>query len=249
MKNILLIGLGRFGKYTAKKPNDFGHDVMAVDKNEERVEKIMDYVTSGRIGDATNGDFLHTLGIRDFDLCIVAVGDAFLEALEITSLLKELGANKVIARATSATMEKFLLRNGADAVVFPERQLAVWTAIRYSSDHIENYIDVSDGYAIYELKVPEQWDRKQINEIDVRRRYGFSILGIRNGKMNMNPSDVKPFADSLVLGFSDRAGGVDHLSAGSKIVQSVMSNIVLNLRHFNHLLASRALLALFVFII
>ena len=187
MKNILLIGLGRFGKYTAKKLNALGHDVMAVDKDEERIGKVMDFVTDARIGDATDRDFLRALGIRDFDICLVAVGDAFLEALEITSLLKELGAEKVISRATSATMEKFLLRNGADAVVFPERQLAGWTAIRYTSDHIENYIDVSDGYAIYELKIPAQWDRKRIDEIDVRRRYGISILGIRNGKMNMNP--------------------------------------------------------------
>ena len=188
MKSILLIGMGRFGRYTAKKLNALGHDIMAVDKNEDRISKVMEDVTSARIGDATNSDFLKTLGIRDYDLCIVAVGDAFLEALEITSLLKEMGAEKVISRATSATMEKFLLRNGADAVVFPERQMANWTAIRYSSDHIENYIEVSDGYSIYEVNIPAQWDRKRIDEIDVRRRYGISILGIRNGKMNMNPS-------------------------------------------------------------
>ena len=188
MKNILLIGLGRFGKYTARKLNDLGHDIMAVDKREDRIDKIASDVASARIGDATDRDFLLSLGIGDYDLCIVAVGDAFLEALEITSLLKELGAAKVISRATSATMEKFLLRNGADAVVFPERQLAAWTAIRYSSDNIENYIDVSDGYALYEVKVPAQWDQKRINEIDVRKRYGINILGIRNGKMNMNPS-------------------------------------------------------------
>ena len=187
MKNVLLVGLGRFGKYTARKLNELGHDVMAVDKSEERIEKVMEFVTSARIGDATNQDFLLTLGIPNYDLCIVAVGDAFLESLEITSLLKEMGAEKVISRATGATQEKFLLRNGADAVVFPERQLANWTAIRYSSDNIENYIAVSDGYSIFEVKVPQQWDRKRINEIDVRKRYGINILGIRNGKMMMNP--------------------------------------------------------------
>ena len=188
MKNVLLIGIGRFGRYTAQKLNEFGHDVMAVDKNEKRIEKVMDYVTSAQIGDATAKDFLVSLGIKDYDLCIVAIGDAFLESLEITSLLKELGAEKVISRATSATQEKFLLRNGADAVVFPERQLANWTAIRFSSDNIKNYIDVTDGYSIFEVNIPPQWDRKRINEIDVRKRYGVNILGIRNGKMNMNPA-------------------------------------------------------------
>ena len=214
MKNILLIGMGRFGRYTAKKLNEFGHDVMAVDKNEDRINKVMEDVTSARIGDATNRDFLVTLGIKDFDLCIVAVGDAFLEALEITSLLDELGAEKVIARATSATMEKFLLRNGADAVVFPERQMANWTAIRFSSDHIENYIEVSDGYSIFEVKTPAQWDQKRIDEIDVRRKYGISILGIRNGKMNMNPSydfTLHKEDTMLVLGKNEELQRVFHL--------------------------------------
>ena len=180
--------MGRFGRYTAKKLMEFGHDVMVVDRMEERVNKICGDVTSATIGNATDPAFLSTLGIDNFDLCIVAVGDGFLESLEITSLLKELGAAKVISRATSATMEKFLLRNGADAVVFPERQLAHWTAIRYSSDNIENYIEVSDGYAIFEVRVPDQWDQKTIKDIDVRKRYGINILGIRNGKMDMNVS-------------------------------------------------------------
>ena len=187
MKSVLLIGLGRFGRYTAKKLNELGHDVMAIEKDEERLNKVIHEVTDARIGDATSKEFLETIGVSNFDLCIVAIGVAFLEALEITSLLQELGSKKTIARATSARMEKFLLRNGADAVVFPEREFANWTAIRYSSDNIENYIEVSDGYAIYELKVPKQWDQKRIDEVDVRRKYGISILGIRNGKMTMNP--------------------------------------------------------------
>ncbi len=188
MKSILVIGMGKFGKYTIKKLNELGHDVMAVDIDEDRATKMINETDDVRIGDATSREFLETLGVRDFDLCIVAVGDGFLESLEITSLLKEMGAEMVVSRATSGTMEKFLLRNGADAVVFPERQLATWTAIRYSSDNIKNYIDVTDGYSIYEVKTPRQWDRKKISEIDVRKRYGINILGIRNEKMNMNPS-------------------------------------------------------------
>ena len=207
MKSILMIGMGRFGRYTAKKLNEFGHDVMAVDRKKKRINKIMDTAASVRIGNAANRDFLETLGVRDFDLCIVCIGDAFLESLEITSLLKELGAAKVIARANSATQEKFLLRNGADAVVFPERELAKWTAIRYSSEHIENYIDVSDGYSIYEVKIPNDWDNKRADEIDVRKRYGINILGIRNGKMNMNPAHdtiLRSQDTMLVLGKDDQ---------------------------------------------
>lgn len=207
MKSILLIGMGKFGQYTARKLYELGHDVMVVDKKKKRTDKVMDYVTSARIGNASDRAFLESLGIRNYDLCIVCIGDAFLESLEITSLLKELGAVKVVSRATSGTQEKFLLRNGADAVVFPERQLASWTAIRYSSNRIENYIEVSDGYSIYEVNVPVQWDNKRIDEIDVRRRYGINILGIRNGSMDMSPSHdtvLRKEETMLVLGRDDQ---------------------------------------------
>lgn len=200
MKNVLLIGMGRFGKYVALKLSELGHEVMAVDKSEERIEKVMDFVASARIGDATNKSFLTTLGITDYDLCIVAIGDCFLESLEITSLLKELGAKYVVSRAASMTQEKFLLRNGADSVVFPERQLANWTAIRFTSDNIDNYVEVSEDYAIFEVKTPVEWNNKRIGEIDVRKRYGINILGIRNGKMMMNPSfDVVLHRDETLL--------------------------------------------------
>ena len=214
MKSVLLIGLGRFGRYTAKKLSELGHDILAVDRDEERISKVMHDVTDARIGDATDPDFLESLGVSNFDLCVVAIGDAFLEALEITSMLQELGSKKTIARAKSARMEKFLLRNGADAVVFPEREMANWTAIRFSSDNIENYIEVSDGYAIYEVRIPPKWDSKRIDEIDVRKRYGINILGIRNGKMNMNPShDTVLSADDtmLVLGRQEDLQKIFHL--------------------------------------
>lgn len=188
MKNILVIGMGRFGRYTVRKLTELGHAVMAVDKKSKRIDKIVKEATSVRIGNATDKEFLSTLGIKNFDVCMVCIGDAFLEALEVTSYLKELGAAQVISRATSSAQETFLLRNGADAVVFPEKQMANWTAIRYSSNHIENYIEVSDGYSIYEVQVPIEWDGKQIDEINVRRKYGFNILGVRGEKMIMNPA-------------------------------------------------------------
>ena len=136
MKTILIIGLGRFGQHIAKKLNDMNHQVMAVDQNEERVNTALPFVTNAQIGDSTNEEFLQSLGIRNFDSCIVAIGDDFQNSLETVSLLKELGAKKVVARASTEVQEKFLLRNGADEVVFPEKQLASWTAIRCTSEHI-----------------------------------------------------------------------------------------------------------------
>ena len=186
MKNVLIIGAGRFGRYTAIKLNELGHQIMAIDKNEDRINRILPYVTDAQIGDSTDDTFLRTIGIPDYDLCIVAIGDDFLSSLETTSLLEELGAKKIIARATSGNQEKFLMKNGASAVVFPERQLGSWTAIPYGSDTISNYIDLSDGYSIFEVAVPSQWDGKRVGELDVRKRYQINILGVQNGTMNMD---------------------------------------------------------------
>ena len=144
MKSILLIGLGRFGKHIALHLNHLGHQVMAVDTSEERVEAVLPLVTSAQIGDSTNADFLESLGVRNYDVCIVAIGSNFQSSLETTSLLSELGARFVVSRAATDVQEKFLLRNGANEVVYPEKQLAKWTAIRYSADHILDYIELDN---------------------------------------------------------------------------------------------------------
>ena len=204
MKSILLIGLGRFGKHIALKLNALDHQVMAIDYNEKRVHEMLPFVTNAQIGDSTDEEFLAALGIGNYDACIVAIGDNFQNSLETTYLLKERGAKKIIARASKEMQEKFLLRNGADEVVYPEKQLAAWTAIRCSSDHILEYIEVDDEYAIFEVEVPHSWSGKSIVELDVRKKYGINILGIRtNGVLNMNitPNTVFKYGTSvLVLG-------------------------------------------------
>ena len=128
MKAILLIGLGRFGRHIAEELNKLGHEVMAVDENEERVNAVLSIVTNAQIGDSTNAEFLEALGVRNFDVCIVAISGNFQSSLETTSLLKELGAKMVVSRAERDVQAKFLLRNGADEVIYPEQQLAKWAA-------------------------------------------------------------------------------------------------------------------------
>jgi trk system potassium uptake protein TrkA len=186
MKSILLVGLGRFGRHIAEKLNELGHQVMAVDKKEDRVDMILPVVTNAQIGDSTNADFLRSLGIRNFDLCIVAIGDDFQGSLETTSLLKELGAKLVVSRAAGDVQAKFLLRNGADEIVYPEKQLASWTAIRYSADHIFDYIELDEEHAIVEVSVPQEWADKTIGELDVRKRYGLNIMALKKDeRMNL----------------------------------------------------------------
>ena len=175
-KSILLIGLGRFGKHIAYNLNQLNHEVMAIDNREERVEELLPFVTNAQIGDSTNEEFLKTLGVRNYDVCIVAIGNDFQSSLETTSLLKELGAKKVIARAARDVQAKFLLRNGADEVVYPEKQLARWTAIRYSADHILDYIELYGDYAIFEVMVPSNWVNMKIEEVDIRKKFHINIL-------------------------------------------------------------------------
>lgn len=204
MKSILLIGLGRFGRHIALKLNALNHQVMAIDHNEERVNALLPFVTNAQIGDSTNEEFLATLGVGNYDACIVAIGDSFQNSLETTYLLKELGARKIIARASEEIQEKFLLRNGADEVVYPEKQLAAWTAIRCSSEHILDYIELDDENALFEVEIPSDWSGKSILELDIRKKHGINILGVRtNGKLNMNitPNTVfGPGTSVLILG-------------------------------------------------
>ena len=187
MKNILLIGAGRFGRHIAVQLSQLGHQVMAVDTNEERINDVLPYVTNAQIGDSTNAEFLHSLGIGNFDVCLVTIGGSFQNSLETTSLLKELGAKCVVSRAERDVQAKFLLRNGADHVVYPEKQVAKWVAIRYSSNHIFDYIESDDQHAIFEVEIPEGWIGKSVGELDIRRKYGINILGIkRSGKTEVS---------------------------------------------------------------
>ena len=200
MKNILLIGLGRFGRHIALQLSKLGHEVMAVDINEERVNESLPIVTNAQIGDSTNTEFLRSLGIGNFDVCIVTIGGNFQNSLETTSLLKELGAKLVVSRAERDVQEKFLLRNGADEVVYPEKQVANWAAIRYTADHIRDYIEVDDAHAIFEVEVPEEWIGKTVGELDIRRKYSINIMATKeNGKINMAVSPETVLTDNITL--------------------------------------------------
>ena len=195
MKSILLIGLGRVGKLIAKKLNLVNHEVMAVDNCEELINDVLPFVTNAQIGDSTNKEFLSSLGVSNYDVCIVTISSNFQSSLETTSLLKELGAKFVVSRAERDVQEKFLLRNGADEVVYPEKQVASWAAIRYSADHILDYIELDDDVAIFEVTIPENWVGKTIGQIDIRKKFGINIMALKN----QEKLDLTVHSDTVLL--------------------------------------------------
>ena len=205
MKSILLIGVGRFGRHIAAQLAQLGHQVMAVDTDEERINEVMPFVTNAQIGDSTNAEFLRSLGIGNFDVCMVTISGNFQNSLETTSLLKELGAKCVVSRAERDVQAKFLLRNGADHVVYPEKQVAKWAAIRYTADHIFDYIEIDEQHAIFEVEVPEGWVGKSIGELDIRRKFGINILGIkRAGKTDVSVTPETVLAkDETILALGE----------------------------------------------
>ena len=181
MKSVLIIGLGRFGTYMAKKFAELGNHVMAVDTDEEKVNEILPYVTSAQIGDASKPSVLAGLGIDNYDICVVSMGENFQGSLETTSLLKEAGAKFVLSRASTEIQAKFLLRNGADDVVFAEKEMAERLAVKYSANNIFDYIQLTPEYAIYEIPTPKTWEGKTIRDKGVRVKYNLNILAIKRG--------------------------------------------------------------------
>ena len=194
MKSVLLIGLGRFGRHMAQKLRELRHEVLAVDRDEQRVNDILPLVTNAQIGDSTNEQFIASLGVRNFDLCVVAIGDDFQSSLETTALLKEHGAPFVLSRAARDVHAKFLLRNGADDVIYPEKQMASWAAVRYSADHIFDYIELTEDHSIFETAVPASWVGKTIVELAVRQKYHINVLATKQaGKLEPLPGPTHCF--------------------------------------------------------
>ncbi|MBR6044935.1 MAG: TrkA family potassium uptake protein [Ruminococcus sp.] len=200
MKSVLVLGTGEFGSTIAKRMSELGCDVLAVDSDENVINEISPYVTNSMIGDCTNRELLESLGIPDFDICVVALGGLFQESLEATCTLKELGAKFVMARATNDVQMKFLKMVGADEIAYPEKQTAVRFGTRYASDMILDFISLDSNYSIYEMKIPKDWVGKTLMTIDVRRRHDVNIITLKRSGMVFIPhADTEFCADDIAF--------------------------------------------------
>lgn len=179
MKSILIIGIGRFGQHLCENLCDIGNDVMVVDQDESRLEAVSSKVVDAKIGDCTNKDVLKSLGVSNFDVVFVCIGTNFQSSLECTSLVKEMGAKKVVSKANRDIHAKFLLRNGADEVIYPDRDIAIRTAVRFSSDNVFDYMELNDEFTVCEIAPMKEWVGKSLMELGLPKKYGISVLGTK----------------------------------------------------------------------
>lgn len=201
MKSILIIGMGKFGHHLCADLIKNGNDIMVMDKDEAKVRDLIYDVTKVQIGDCTDPQVVKALGINNFDLIFVCIGTNFQSSLEITSLVKEMGGKYVISKANRDVHAKFLLRNGADEVIYPDRDMAERVAKKYSANHVLDYVPLNDDYSIYEINPPESWVGKSIRENNVRQKYNVNIVTVKEaGKNRVLPLPDYVFkADDAVM--------------------------------------------------
>lgn len=186
MKSILIIGMGRMGRHLATQFSRLGNDVLVIDKNREQIESLSHSFSDALVGDCTNENVLAALDVGQFDYAFVCIGEDFQASLVITSLLKKLGASHIISKAKQDIQAELLRTIGADEIIYPEKDIAESLAIRYSASNIFDYVELTQEYSIYEIPVLPEWIGKTLIELDIRRKYGINIIGIKNGTM-LNP--------------------------------------------------------------
>ena len=198
---FLIIGLGRFGTSLALRLMELDNEVMVLDSSEEAVSRIAPHVTQAKVGDCMDEEVLRSLDPSSFDFCFVCISDNFQSSLETTSLLKEMGAPMVVAKADRDLHARLLLKIGADEVVFPERDMAQRTAVRFSVNGALEYIELAPGYAIFELDVPDDWAGSTLLDLDIRKRWNVNVIG-RKEDGAILPIDAVKFvfaADTHIL--------------------------------------------------
>ncbi len=187
MKSILIIGMGRMGQHLARKMQSLGNDVMIVDSHHDIIDAISEEFTNASICDCTNEAVIRALGVYNFDICFVTIGEDFQSSLVITSLLKKNGAKKIVAKANQDIQAELLRTIGADEIVNAEEELAEYLAVRYNSDNIFDYVPLTDEYSMYELPIPKDWIGRTPVELDIRKKYRINVIAVKNGK-TMNPN-------------------------------------------------------------
>lgn len=202
-KQFIVIGMGRFGQSVAKALASLGQEVLAVDSDEALVGEIAPYVTHAVQADAADEKALAALGIRNFDVAVVTIGDNIQASILVTMLCKEMGVGFVLAKAVSELHGKVLYKTGADRVVYPERDMGMRVAHNLADSNILDYIEIAGDLRIVDVAALPAWENKSLLELDFRKRYGLNVIAIKkkNKEMNTAPhgEDVIEKDDMLIV--------------------------------------------------
>ncbi|WP_028591020.1 potassium channel family protein [Paenibacillus massiliensis] len=201
-KQYAIIGMGRFGSSVAYALSDMGYDVLAIDANEQRIQEVSEMVTHAVSADSTDEEALRALGIRNFDVVVVAIGEDIQASILTTLILKDMGVPVLLAKAKNELHGKVLQKIGADKVIYPERDMGLRVAHHLTSPNILDYIELSEDYSIFEMQAPRFMIGRNLKELDIRARYGCNVLGIRREKeMNISPhpEDLIQTGDVLII--------------------------------------------------
>ena len=181
MKSVLVIGMGVLGRHLARKVAEFGNEVLILDENEDVIQELSQEFPNAIAGDCTSEGVLRSLGVSNFNYCFVTVGEDFYDTLEITTILKELGAKYVITKAKKNRQADFLKKIGADAVFYPEEDMAESLAIKYTVDNIYDNFELTEEYSVFEMPILKEWEGKTIANIDLRDMHNIHIIAVKKG--------------------------------------------------------------------
>jgi trk system potassium uptake protein TrkA len=199
-KQFAVIGMGRFGSSVAKTLYNLGFEVMAIDANEHRTQEVTSMVTHAVQADSTDEDALRAIGIRNFDVVVVAIGQDIQSSILTTLILKDLGVTSIIVKAQNELHGKVLTKIGADKVIFPERDMGQRVAHHLISPNILDHIELSDDYSIVEIEVTKPMVGKNLRQLDIRAKYGCNVMAIKSGdRMNIAPHAEDKIKENDVL--------------------------------------------------
>ncbi len=187
MRSALIIGMGTFGRTLAHRLQELGNEVMIVDEDSNTIDELSGAFSNAVIADCSNKEVLATLNVPSFDVCFVAIAQDFQASLEITGLLQELGAKNIISKAKSELQAKCLLKCGADEIIFPEKDIAYKLGTKFATKHIFDYLELSNGYGVFEIKMPTSWAGKAVKDLNVRQKHGVNILAIKKKDIGLIP--------------------------------------------------------------
>ena len=217
VKQFLVLGLGSFGNSVAKTICDLGHEVLAVDGDAEKVERATEFATQAVQANIIDESTLKSMGIRNFDACVVAIGEDLKASILVCMMLKDLDAKYIIAKANDNIHAKVLRQLGVDRVVFPERDTGIRVANTMVTKNVLDLMDLQDDYRVAEIHVPEEWCGKTIVDVDVRKKYKINVLAInREDDFIVSPPPATTFKNNdniIVLGKSEDIEDLDNINS------------------------------------